>query len=100
MVKKQQAPVIVVTGGTGSGKSTVAAVFKKLGARIIDVDCFARRLLKPGTLSWHEILWEFCGAKLHHKKNIKKSFVSEDFVDLYNCFLETVAGDSLIRSVA
>jgi dephospho-CoA kinase len=87
MLKKQPAPVIVVTGGTGSGKSTVAAVFKKLGARIVDVDRFAHRLLKPGTPPWHEILWEFCGAKLRHKKKMKEMFLPEDFVDKHNCVL-------------
>jgi len=81
MTKKSRAPVIIVTGGTGSGKSTVAAVFKKLGARVIDVDRFAHRLLKPGGQPWHEIIWEFCGAKLCNKSKLTLSLAPDDFVD-------------------
>jgi dephospho-CoA kinase len=37
--------VIGVTGNFGSGKSTVAAMFKKRGARVIDADAVVRELL-------------------------------------------------------
>jgi|GEM_PF-164287 len=77
----KRAPVIVVTGGTGSGKSTVAAMFRKLGARVVDVDRLARQLLKPGSPVWHEILWEFCGAKPASKFEAGRSLIPADFVD-------------------
>lgn len=57
------APVLVVTGGSGSGKSTVAAVFCRLGGRVLDADRIAHRLLRPGTPVWREIVKEFCGAR-------------------------------------
>jgi len=38
-------PIIGILGGIGSGKSTVAAEFAKLGCRIIDADNIARELL-------------------------------------------------------
>lgn len=84
MTKLEQPPVIVVTGGTGSGKSTVAGVFKKCGARVIDVDRFAHRLLKPESIGWHEILQQFCGAKLVHSHAIGESYQADDFVDQQN----------------
>ncbi len=40
--------VIALTGGIGSGKSTVAAILGELGARIIDTDAIAHRLTAPG----------------------------------------------------
>lgn len=40
--------VIALTGGIGSGKSSVAAIFKELGAAIIDTDEIAHRLTAPG----------------------------------------------------
>ncbi|TAJ76731.1 MAG: dephospho-CoA kinase [Gallionellaceae bacterium] len=40
--------LIGLTGGIGSGKSTVAALFEKLGARIIDTDALSRQLTRPG----------------------------------------------------
>ncbi|MCD4813124.1 dephospho-CoA kinase [bacterium] len=82
MLKKNRAPVIVITGGTGSGKSTVAAVFKKQGARVVDVDRLAHRLLKPGGEAWREIIREFCGVKYMKKKGSPVSFLPEDFVDV------------------
>ncbi|MDX8399482.1 MAG: dephospho-CoA kinase [Gallionellaceae bacterium] len=39
--------LIGLTGGIGSGKSTVAALFEKLGARIIDTDELAHQLTQP-----------------------------------------------------
>ncbi len=37
-----------LTGGIGSGKSTVARMFAELGAVILDADEFVRHLLEPG----------------------------------------------------
>jgi dephospho-CoA kinase len=39
---------IGLTGGIGSGKSTVAALFERHGALVIDADRIARRLSAPG----------------------------------------------------
>jgi dephospho-CoA kinase len=40
--------VIALTGGIGSGKSTVAEILRELGAGIIDTDEIAHRLTAPG----------------------------------------------------
>jgi dephospho-CoA kinase len=40
---------IGLTGGIGSGKSTVAARFAELGALVIDADVLAREVVEPGT---------------------------------------------------
>lgn len=48
-----------LTGGIASGKSTVAAMFKELGARIIDTDELARRAVQKGTDTLVEIVWCF-----------------------------------------
>lgn len=37
-----------LTGGVGSGKSTVAALFAELGVPVIDTDVIARQLTAPG----------------------------------------------------
>lgn len=39
--------IIGLTGGFGTGKTTVAAIFRKLGAEIIDADQIAHSLLMP-----------------------------------------------------
>lgn len=41
---------IGLTGGIGSGKSTVARTLKDLGATIIDADMIAREVVEPGTV--------------------------------------------------
>ncbi|PIQ82161.1 MAG: dephospho-CoA kinase [Candidatus Omnitrophica bacterium CG11_big_fil_rev_8_21_14_0_20_64_10] len=41
--------VVGLVGGIGSGKSTVAGMFRALGARVLDADRIARELTRPGT---------------------------------------------------
>lgn len=41
-------PCIGLTGGIGSGKSTVARLFEKLGACIVDTDAISHQLTEPG----------------------------------------------------
>jgi dephospho-CoA kinase len=41
--------VVGLTGGIGSGKSTVAAYFVELGALVVDADTIARDLTKSGS---------------------------------------------------
>ncbi|MDA2989766.1 MAG: dephospho-CoA kinase [Actinomycetota bacterium] len=38
-----------LTGGIGSGKSTVAAMFARKGAVVVDADEIARRIVEPGS---------------------------------------------------
>ena len=52
-----------VTGGIGSGKSTVARVFAGLGAHVIDADRIARQVLEPGTPGLTAVAEQF-GAQL------------------------------------
>ena len=51
--------VIGLTGGVGSGKSTVADAFSALGVPIIDADQLARELVAPGQAALDEIVAEF-----------------------------------------
>ena len=48
-----------LTGGIGSGKSTVAARFEELGALIVDADRIAREVVEPGTPGLAAIVEEF-----------------------------------------
>lgn len=48
-----------LTGGIASGKSTVARFFGKLGARVIDADELARKVVEPGTPGWREVIEAF-----------------------------------------
>jgi dephospho-CoA kinase len=51
--------VLGLTGGIGSGKSTVASMFAQLGAEVIDADALAREVVQPGQPALEEILQTF-----------------------------------------
>ncbi|MBI4165806.1 MAG: dephospho-CoA kinase [Acidobacteria bacterium] len=48
-----------LTGGAGSGKSTVAGMFAELGARVIDADRVAHQVIRSPQPAYHEIVREF-----------------------------------------
>jgi len=50
---------IGLTGGIGSGKSTVAAKFRRLGVTVIDADDVARQVVEPGTDALRQIAAHF-----------------------------------------
>lgn len=50
---------IGLTGGIGSGKSTVSAIFEQLGAPVIDTDGIAREVVAPGEPALAEIRRSF-----------------------------------------
>lgn len=50
---------IGLTGGIGAGKSTAATRFGELGARVVDHDVLARRVVEPGSGALADIVGEF-----------------------------------------
>lgn len=59
MVLKSKPLCVGLTGGIGSGKSTVCNFFAELGASIIDSDVIAREVSKPGTMGHQGIVERF-----------------------------------------
>lgn len=51
--------VIGLTGGIGSGKSTVSQYLAELGAVVIDADKVGHQAFKPDTEAWHEVVAAF-----------------------------------------
>jgi dephospho-CoA kinase len=51
--------VIFLTGGIGSGKSTVSSILRELGAVVIDSDKLGHDVLNPETPGWQEVLAAF-----------------------------------------
>ena len=76
-------PVIGILGGIGSGKSTVAAEFAKLGCKVIDADTITHEMLDRNTVK-EEIVGLFGEAvldssgRIEHKKLAGVVFASGD----------------------
>jgi dephospho-CoA kinase len=51
--------LVGLTGGIATGKSTVAALFRELGAVVIDADALAREVVEPGEPALAAIAAEF-----------------------------------------
>ena len=51
--------VVGLTGGIGSGKTTVADLFAECGVDIIDADRLSRELTEPGKPAYHAIVEKF-----------------------------------------
>ncbi|MGO9325344.1 MAG: dephospho-CoA kinase [Terracidiphilus sp.] len=48
-----------LTGGLGSGKSTVAAMLRELGAQVIEADALGREVMEPGHDVYDQIVERF-----------------------------------------
>ncbi len=51
--------IVGLAGGIGSGKSAVAAEFRKLGIKVVDADLAARKVVEKGTPALTEIAEHF-----------------------------------------
>ncbi|MCZ7525787.1 MAG: dephospho-CoA kinase [Acidimicrobiia bacterium] len=51
--------LVGLTGGIGSGKSTVAAMLAERGARIVDADAIAREVVEPGRPAFDRLVERF-----------------------------------------
>lgn len=61
-----------LTGSMGSGKTTVASIFKNLGAFVIDADEICRELSLPHQPAWREILGAFGTSILNEDQSIDR----------------------------
>lgn len=55
---------VALTGGIGSGKSTVAEIFEELGALVIDSDQLSREVIERGTPGFDQVVARFGDAIL------------------------------------
>lgn len=68
---------IGLTGGIASGKSSVARMFKALGAELIDADRIAHQVIKKGTPAYKKILKLFGGACLDKTGEIHRGYLGK-----------------------
>ncbi len=63
---------IGLTGGIASGKSTVSSILRNLGAVVIDADAVSKRVTRPGTAAWRELVDAFGEDILNPDRTINR----------------------------
>lgn len=70
-----------LTGGIGSGKSTIASLFVMRGVPVIDTDELARALTEPGQEAFDEIVHAFGDSILDEEHRIDRNRLREHVFD-------------------
>jgi dephospho-CoA kinase len=69
--------IVGLTGGIASGKSTMADMFKKEGAYIIDIDMISRDVVKPGKPAWQDVIHIFGKEVLNEDQTLNRKKVGD-----------------------
>ena len=95
--------IIGLTGGIGSGKSTVAQFLAELGAVVLDVDKVGHEALEPGSEAWEQIVNEFgkgiltAGDKIDRAKLGKIVFNNQEALMRLNRIIHPVM-DNMVEA--
>ena len=86
-----------LSGGVGSGKSTVAKLLEKHGAVIIDADAIAREVVEPGTPGFDAVVQRFgtdvvAGGRLDRAALAKIVFNDTDALADMNAIVHPLVG--------
>jgi dephospho-CoA kinase len=74
--KGSESILVGLTGGIATGKSTVAEIFRAIGAVIIDFDILARKVVEPGSRSYELITGFFGKGILNPDMTINRKILS------------------------
>ncbi|MDR2940901.1 MAG: dephospho-CoA kinase [Clostridiales bacterium] len=71
-------PIIVgLTGNSGSGKTSVAAILEKRGVPVIDCDKIAKEIMQKGSSCYYEVINFFGGGILGRTKDIDRAALGD-----------------------
>lgn len=65
--------IVALTGGIGSGKTTVANAFAQLGVTIVDADIIARQVVEKGTAALTAIVQRFGQSILQNDGSLNRT---------------------------
>lgn len=77
MKQNKDSIVLGVTGGIGSGKSTVSRILQELGAEVIDADTISRQIVMPGEQALEELLDTFGRDLLDECGQLKRKLLAD-----------------------
>lgn len=66
-------PLIGLTGGLATGKSTIARFFQDCGAVVLDADALARQVVEPGKPAWRDIVRLFGKGVLDPDRTLNRA---------------------------
>jgi dephospho-CoA kinase len=69
--------IVGLTGGIGSGKSTIAHFFAECGAPVIDADIIARDLVKPSQSAYLKIVERYGESILEKNGELNRKVLRE-----------------------
>lgn len=72
MISSAAMILLGLTGGVATGKSTVAKMFRRHGAVVIDADELARTVVQPGKPAWRDIVRSFGSEVLDPDRTINR----------------------------
>ncbi|MCB5162769.1 dephospho-CoA kinase [Marinomonas algarum] len=81
-MERTSPPIIGLAGGIGSGKSTIARCFNKLGIQSVDVDDIARLVVKPGTPCLSAIREHFGEKVIQEDGSLNRSVLRKIIFDV------------------
>lgn len=96
---------VALSGGVGSGKSTVAKLLEKHGAVIIDADVIARQVVEPGTSGYDAVVARFgadvvADGRLERAALAKIVFNDPDALADLNAIVHPLVGERVAELAA
>ncbi|MFA9499592.1 dephospho-CoA kinase [Mannheimia sp. E30BD] len=97
--------VVGLTGGIGSGKTTVSDLFAELGVDIIDADIVARQVVEKGTPLFDKITEHFGDDILNAEKELDRAklrqivFNNESEKDWLNNLLHPAIREEMVKKL-
>ncbi|MDA8261599.1 MAG: dephospho-CoA kinase [Actinomycetota bacterium] len=98
-----QVRIIGLTGGIGSGKSTVEAILARRGAVVIDADRVAREVVEPGKEAYRRIVEHFGtavvgeGGELDRAAIARVVFADRDELRFLNSVTHPAVGEAILE---
>lgn len=97
--------VLGLTGGIGSGKSAVSAMFEELGIQVVDADIVAREVVEPGSIGLKKITEHFGNEILTSEGTLDRAklrtiiFADESEKQWLNSLLHPLIRESMITQL-
>jgi dephospho-CoA kinase len=98
--------MVGLTGGIGSGKSTVAGLLARRGAIVVDADAIAREVVEPGTPALAKLVEQFGPSILQADGSLDRpalaavAFVDDEHRRQLQAITPPAIGEEFLRRVA